>query len=33
MALAEQNPEVLEALRKSLIPGARRTPSFTVRNM
>jgi hypothetical protein len=33
MALAEKNPEVLEALRKSLIPGARRTPSFTVRNM
>jgi len=33
MALAEKDPKVLEALRKSLIPGARRTPSFTVRNM
>ena len=33
MALAEKNPEILEALRKSLTPGKRRTPSFTVRNM
>lgn len=33
MALADANPAVLEALRKSLIPGDRRTPSFTVRNL
>lgn len=33
MAMAERDPAVLEALRKSLIPGARRTPRFTVRNL
>lgn len=33
MKLAEKDPKVLEALRKSLIPGDRRTPSFRVRNL
>lgn len=33
MKLAEKDPRVLEALRKSLIPGDRRTPSFRVRNI
>lgn len=33
MKLAENDPKVLEALRKSLIPGARRTPRFTIRNI
>jgi hypothetical protein len=33
MKLAEKNPKVLEALRKSLIPGDRRTPSFRIRNL
>lgn len=33
MKLAEKDPKVLEALRKSLIPGERRTPSFRVRNI
>lgn len=33
MKLAESDPKVLEALRKSLIPGDRRTPRFTIKNM
>lgn len=33
MRLAEEDPFVLEALRKSVIPGTRRTPRFTVRNL
>lgn len=33
MKLAEKDPKVLEALRKSLIPGDRRTPSFRIRNI
>lgn len=33
MKLAEQDPAVLEALRKSVTPGTRRTPRFTVRNI
>lgn len=31
MALAARKPEVLEALRQSLIPGQRKTPRFVVR--
>lgn len=33
MKLAEEDSKVLEALRKSLIPGARRTPSFRIRSI
>lgn len=33
MKLAEDDPKVLEAVRKSLIPGDRRTPRFTIRNI
>lgn len=33
MKMAENDPRLLEALRKSLIPGDRRTPRFTIRNL
>jgi hypothetical protein len=33
MRMAEKDPQVLEALRSSLIPGSRRTPTFRIRNI
>lgn len=33
MKLAEKDPEVLEAVRKALVPGDRRSPRFTIKNL